>query len=310
VVAAGVCDLAVGTDTGGSIRIPAAYCGIVGLKPSYGLIPLDGVFPLAPSCDHAGTLTATVGGAAALLAVLADPGAAGVAAAGGPAAPAGVSAPDAIVSPGETAAPDRFTLGVLGRQLSDPSVTAEVHDAVAGALAALRAAGWELREVSAPWLDDLPGWERVLAEIVAFEGYQVHRLRDTGGYAEGTLALLASGASVTQDQYLAALARRDELIAAVEASLAGLDALAGPTVGFVAPAEDPPFGVGADSGEGRFTGPYNLTGQPAIAIPVPAPGLPASLQLAGRRGGDAALLRVAAAAEALLSPRHPQPEVS
>ena len=72
-VAAGVCDLALGTDTGGSIRIPAAYCGIVGLKPTYGLLPVDGIFPLSPRCDHAGTLTATVAGAADLLAVLAAP---------------------------------------------------------------------------------------------------------------------------------------------------------------------------------------------------------------------------------------------
>ena len=66
-------DLALGTDTGGSIRIPAAYCGVVGLKPSYGLLPLDGIFPLSPSCDHAGTLTATVSGAADLLTTLAGP---------------------------------------------------------------------------------------------------------------------------------------------------------------------------------------------------------------------------------------------
>src|SRR6201988_3257418 len=70
-VAAGVCDLAIGTDTGGSIRIPAAYCGIVGLKPTYGLVPVDGIFPLSPSCDHAGTLTATVNGTARLLSVIA-----------------------------------------------------------------------------------------------------------------------------------------------------------------------------------------------------------------------------------------------
>ncbi|MGH3275611.1 MAG: amidase family protein, partial [Streptosporangiaceae bacterium] len=294
VVAAGVCDLAIGTDTGGSIRIPAAYCGIVGLKPSYGLIPLDGVFPLSPSCDHAGTLTATVAGAAALLAVLAGPAAADPAGSG---AAAGDSA-----AGGAT-----FTVGVLARQLTDPSVTPEVHAAVTAALAVLAAAGWELREVTAPWLDDLPEWERILAVIVAREAHQVHQVRDTTGYAAGTRALLKFGASVTQEQYVAALARRDELIAAVDASMTGLDALAGPSVGFVAPAEDPPFGVGDQTGEGRFTGPYNLTGQPAISIPVPAAGLPVSLQFAGGLGHDTALLRVAAAAEALLTAPDPDP---
>src|SRR3984957_7321326 len=66
-VPAGVCDLAIGTDTGGSIRIPAAYCGVVGLKPTYGLVPTDGVFPLSPSLDHAGTLTATAADGIALI---------------------------------------------------------------------------------------------------------------------------------------------------------------------------------------------------------------------------------------------------
>ena len=71
VVAAGVCELALGTDTGGSVRIPAAYCGVVGLKPSYGALPTTGVFPLSPTCDHVGTLTATVAGSALLYGVLA-----------------------------------------------------------------------------------------------------------------------------------------------------------------------------------------------------------------------------------------------
>ena len=70
-VAAGVVDYALGTDTGGSIRIPAAYCGIVGLKPTYGLVPVDGVFPLSPSLDHVGTLTTTVAQTRRLLEVLA-----------------------------------------------------------------------------------------------------------------------------------------------------------------------------------------------------------------------------------------------
>jgi Asp-tRNAAsn/Glu-tRNAGln amidotransferase A subunit and related amidases len=70
-VAAGVCDLALGTDTGGSIRIPAAYCGIVGLKPTYELVPITGVFPLSHTCDHVGTLTRSVAQTATLLGVLA-----------------------------------------------------------------------------------------------------------------------------------------------------------------------------------------------------------------------------------------------
>jgi 2-dehydropantoate 2-reductase len=294
-VAAGVCDLALGTDTGGSVRIPAAYCGVVGLKPSYGLLPADGIFPLSPSCDHAGTLTATVRGAARLLAVLAPP--AGQRAAAGQ---------DPLAGPGGSSR--ACTIGVLAAQLADPSVTSEVRAAVSGALARLAAAGWQLRELTAPWLDQLTRWDGTLAVIVAREAFLTHAGRDTAGYADGTRALLAFGASVSQDRYDHARAGQAELTAAVEASLAGVDALAGPTVGYQAPEQDPPFGIGEDSGEGRFTGPYNLTGHPALSLPVPAAGLPAGLQLAGRRGGDLALLRLAAAAEELTAGPAAAPE--
>jgi Asp-tRNA(Asn)/Glu-tRNA(Gln) amidotransferase A subunit family amidase len=293
-VAAGVCDLALGTDTGGSVRIPAAYCGVVGLKPSYGAIPEAGVFPLAPSCDHVGTLTATVAGTADLLTVLAEAGAL---------EPAGAERQE----PGREGAtpghrdPAGFTLGVLTAQLADPSVTPAVRAAVEAALATLTAAGWTLREVAAPWLDDLRAWEDVLGVIVSREAVLAHQGRDTTRYAEGTRALLAYGATVGDAAYAQALARRDELAAAIDASLAGVDALTGPTVGFQAPEQDPPFGVGEDSGESRFTGPYNLSGHPAISLPVPIAGLPVGLQLAGRRGGDFALLAVAAAAERALA---------
>jgi 2-dehydropantoate 2-reductase len=279
-VAAGVCDLAVGTDTGGSIRIPAAYCGIVGLKPTYRLVPTSGIFPLAPSCDHAGTLTATAADAAALLGVLADE--------------AGAEFPESGDPP---------TVGVLAAQIADASVTPEVREALEAALATLTAAGWQVREIRSPWLDELPRWEQVLAQIVASEASEVHRSRDLSRYGEGTRALLEFGSTVTRVQYAQAQASRAALIAAVDASLAGVDALAGPTVGYCAPEQDPPFGVGDDSGEGRFTGPYNLTGHPAVSIPVPAAGLPVGLQLAGRRGDDMALLRLAAAAEQALAHR-------
>jgi 2-dehydropantoate 2-reductase len=274
-VAAGVCDLAIGSDTGGSIRIPAAYCGIAGLKPTYGLVPLDGVFPLSPSCDHAGTLTATVAGSMALLSVI------------------GACPPAAAAEP--------LVVGVLAAQLADPSVTAEVRIAVQGAMHALAEAGWQLREIRAPWLDDLPRWEQVLAVIVASEAWEVHRSRDTSRYAAGTRAVLEFGRSVTPEQYARAQAERAELTVAVDASLDGLAALAGPTVGYCAPEQDPPFGVGDDNAEGRFTGPYNLTGHPALSMPVPASGLPVGLQLAGRRGADMALLGLAAIAERVLT---------
>ncbi len=292
-VAAGVCDLAIGSDTGGSIRIPAAYCGIVGLKPTYGLVPLDGVFPLSPACDHAGTLTATVAVGSTLLSVIS----------GTPAGPVlDAPMPDAAVAGAAAGtAPRSAAVGVLAAELADPSVTPEVRAAVRAALDTLAAAGWELRQVTAPWLDDLPRWERALSVIVASEAWQVHQSRDLSRYGAGTRAVLDFGRSVTPEQYADALADQADLTAAVEASLAGVDVLAGPTVGYCAPEEDPPFGVGDDSGEGRFTGPYNLTGHPAISLPAPAPGLPVGLQFAGRRGQDFALLEVAAAAEDLLT---------
>src|SRR5262249_20382908 len=123
--AACVCELAVGPDPGGSIRIPAAYCGIVGLKPTYGLLPTSGIFPLSPRCDHAGTLTATVAGTAELLAVLAG-------------------RPD-IAGAANTSRPP-FTVGVLARQLADPSVTPAVADALSAAIAQLEGAGWGTRQ--------------------------------------------------------------------------------------------------------------------------------------------------------------------
>jgi 2-dehydropantoate 2-reductase len=346
-VAAGVCELALGSDTGGSIRIPAAYCGVVGLKPSYGLLPVGGVFPLSPTCDHVGPLTATVAGARELLSVLADRadlvgladpadlvgGAdlidladlgdpADLADLGAPVGPADLADdvavlaadPDVDPDPDEDppARPATYTVGVLAAQLADPSVTAEVREAVTAALGRLAAAGWRVRELSADWLDNLRTWEEVLEVIVAREAYLIHKDRDLSRYAEGTRAVLSHGESISDHRYARAIEQREELTAAVEASLEGVDVLAGPTVGYQAPEEDPPFGVGGDSAEGRFTGPYNLTGHPAVSLPVaglpdgpaegPASGLPVGLQFAGRRGRDLVLLRVAAAAEPLIAP--------
>jgi 2-dehydropantoate 2-reductase len=316
-VAAGVCDLAIGTDTGGSIRIPAAYCGVVGLKPTSGLVPLDGVFPLSPTCDNAGTLTATAAGAARLLSVLAgrdgdevSARTGGSRASSNNAQPGSDRAYSAQPSSGQAdrgMARERELpvsaprLRLLTAQLADPSVTSEVRAAVTAALDTLAAAGWDVRELTAPWLDELAAWEEPLGVIVAREAQLVHADRDTRRYAAGTRALLEFGASVSDERYAWALERRAALTAAIEASLDGADVLAGPTVGYTAPEQDPPFGVGDDNAEGRFTGPYNLSGHPAVSLPVPSAGLPVGIQFAGHRGRDQALLGVTIAAEELLS---------
>src|SRR5262249_14186291 len=181
---------------------------------------------------------------------------------------AGVAGPAAIADRGGARRSATFSVGVLAAQLADPSVTPEVGDALEAAIAALTAAGWDVRAVQAPWLDQLVRWEETLAVVVAREAHLVHAGRYISRYSEGTLALLEYGATVTDEQFARALNEQAELTAAIESSLAGVDVLAGPTVGYQAPEEDPPFGLGDDNAESRFTGPYNLTGHPAASLPV------------------------------------------
>jgi 2-dehydropantoate 2-reductase len=271
-VAAGVCDHALGTDTGGSIRIPAAYCGVVGFKPTAGLLPLRGVFPLSPTCDHVGTLTRTAAQAARLVEVMASS--------------------QCRISPVRTA-----RVGVLHSQVSDPALTSGVRSAVAASLAGLADAGWSLEAVDEPRLD---AGTQVLGAVVLYEAWQVHRTRfevDRAGYGPGTRDLLEAARLVSGDEYRQALAERDQLISIVRGLFTRFDLLAGPTVAYPAPAEDPPFGTLQGNIEGRFTGIWNVVGVPAVSLPCrPADDpLPAGLQLAAAAGADAFLLSAAAA---------------
>jgi Asp-tRNA(Asn)/Glu-tRNA(Gln) amidotransferase A subunit family amidase len=280
VVAAGACAMAVGTDCGGSVRIPAAYCGVVGVKPSYGLVPLDGVHPLSPTCDHVGVLADTVSSAASLLAVIADR--------------------SSLAGPFPPAA--ALTLGVLVEQFDDPSVTPEAADCFCVALDLLAAAGVVLHPVTAPWCARLPDLDEDLAVIVSHEAYAIHRDRDTSRYADGTRALLELGASQTDEDLAAAHRATRRLVGEIDSTMLGVDALIGPTVGFRAPEHDPPFGID-ENAESRFTGPYNLSGHPVVSLPVPVPAgsLPLAVQLAAARGADAKLLAAATVVEASLA---------
>ena len=269
-VAAGVCDHALGTDTGGSIRIPAAYCGIVGLKPTYGLVPADGVFPLSATCDHVGTLTRTVEQAGILLGVLAG-------------------------RRFELGPVSGLRLGVLRRQLDDPDLVPGVRDRVTAAVEALGAAGFQVVEIDVPELE-LVG--EALGAIVLREAWDVHRdlyAREAEGYGPGTRALLELGAGVTEEAYRQGLADRDEVRAAFARAFEEVDLLAGPTVAYPAPPVDPPFGTPEGELEGRYTGPYNLAGIPAVSLPCGAVegNLPAGLQLAAAAHRDELLLSAA-----------------
>jgi len=269
-VAAGVCDHALGTDTGGSIRIPAAYCGIVGLKPTRGIVPLDGVFPLSPTCDHVGTLTRTVAQTAALLSVLA-------------------------ARPVELRPVAGRRIGVLRRQLDDADLRQEIRARVLTALDALAAAGFELVDVEFPELDLV---DAALGAVVLKEAWDVHRglyAREADGYGPGTRALLELGSKITDGEYRAGLADRERVTAAFARVFGSVDVLAGPTVAYPAPPEDPPFGTPEGDVEGRYTAPYNLAGVPAVSLPcgLAEGALPAGLQLAAAFGEDARLLSVA-----------------
>jgi 2-dehydropantoate 2-reductase len=276
-VAASVCDYALGTDTGGSIRIPAAYCGIVGLKPTYGLVPVDGVSPLSLTLDHVGTLTRTVEQSATLLGVLAG----------------------REIRLGPVSG---LRVGLLRRQLDDPAVEPGVRARLDDALAALERAGFALVDVDVPELDLA---DDALGTIVIKEAYDVHRdllEREGDGYGPGTRALLEAGSQVDHDAYRRALANRERVAAGFARVLEQVDLLAGPTVAYPAPAEDPPVGTPEGDVEARCTGPYNLAGLPAVSLPcgIAEGTLPAGLQVAAGAGEDALLLSAAAAFERAL----------
>ncbi len=273
-VAAGVCDYALGTDTGGSIRIPAAYCGIVGLKPTFGLVPAEGVFPLSQTCDHVGTLTRTVAQAATLLGVLAG-------------------------RRYELRPVAGLRLGVLTRQLDDPDLHPRVRALVHDAVAALAEAGFEVVELDVPELDLV---DEALGAIVLKEAWDVHRHlfeREADEYGPGTRALLERGSRIDAESYHRGLAGRERVAAGFVRAFERVDVLAGPTVAYPAPPEDPPFGTPEGDVEGRYTGPYNLAGIPAVSVPcgLAEGDLPAGLQLAAAAHADELLLSAASAFE-------------
>jgi aspartyl-tRNA(Asn)/glutamyl-tRNA(Gln) amidotransferase subunit A len=265
-VAAKLCEAALGTDSAGSIRIPAACCGIVGFKPTHGLVSLAGCFPLATSFDTAGPMAGHVAGCVAMMQAL---------------VPGFVAA---AVELGELA------VGIAWLERADPLVRERVE--------AVAAFFPEPRRL------DLPLLQEKTYPVFMREAALVHRdlfAEHPDLYGDNVRTKIERCLAVTDEEYEQALAARERYVADFQEAADGVDLILSPTLECVAPAT----GVGDLALRERLirlTYPFNTVGWPALALPCgPAEhGLPASVSIAGQRGADAFVLGAGAAIEARL----------
>jgi aspartyl-tRNA(Asn)/glutamyl-tRNA(Gln) amidotransferase subunit A len=270
-VASGCVLAALGSDAGGSTRFPAACCGVVGFKPTFGRVPTAGVSPTFPSLDHVGEITQSTDDLRTVFAAIADP-------------PRGTLEP--------ISRPPR--LAVLRQWQQD--CTATVVAAIETALVTLAADGADLIEDR-----EVAGLEDSLQALVTTVGPEA--LLALEPYAEAVppalAEILASARQQHTIEYLTAQQDRGALRAAVDDALAHVDALVMPTSLDVAWlwADIDSSDMGLRNVSTRNLPLPNLTGHPAISIPAPSPGLPVGLQLIGRTGQDEQLLEIASWAE-------------
>jgi aspartyl-tRNA(Asn)/glutamyl-tRNA(Gln) amidotransferase subunit A len=282
-VAAGMALASIGTDTGGSIRIPAAACGLVGLKPSFGEVPTSGVVPLSRELDHVGPLTLSVTDAWHIYLALA-----------GDSTPTHVqpSPPTAL----RFAVPRRYFLDVLDD---------EVRERFESALNALRSVGVTVRDTDIPHAPVIASiyLHQVLADAATYHAATLDSVPER--YTPPVRIRLEAGRYILAQDYIRARAGRETLRQEVDAALEDHDALVLPTLPIPAPRlglETVTIGSVTEPVRNlmlRLTQLFNLTGHPAISLPCgrTAEGLPCGLQLVGRRGQTAALLGAALACE-------------
>ena len=289
-LAAGLFPLALGTDTGGSIRNPAASCGVVGLKPTYDLVSRRGVFPLAYTLDHVGPMARHVRDAALLLDVIA----------GG----------DKSRSTPSSALGDSYSnelgKGIEGLRIGfirnfhevDAPAHPEVRQGLNAAVAVLQQCGAQVDEINLPPLNDFSAVHRIILHSEAWSVHKKTLCARPQDYGQISRRRFTSGAFLSGDQYVTAQRRRRQLMAEVNAQLKSFDVL------LCANSMDPAGLMDELAGTAPLStrqsrNPFNLTGHPAISLMsgLSADGLPLSLQLVGRPFDEITLLRVAAAYE-------------
>jgi aspartyl-tRNA(Asn)/glutamyl-tRNA(Gln) amidotransferase subunit A len=278
----------VGTDTGGSIRIPAAACGVVGLKPEWGHISARGVVPLSRQLDHVGPLAKTVADAWILYNAIQ------------PAAARAKAAPTASAVKG-------LRLGIPAGYLFD-RLDADVERGVLGAIEKLRKKGAVVTEVPLPHAHDIAA---VYLHLVLGDAAEYHArtlLSRPDDYTPNVRLRLEMARYVLAEDYIRALRGKSVITGEVDRALSGVDALVLPALAVPAP----PIGAATMPVKGgpepvralmlRCTQPFNLSGHPAISLPcgtTPA-GLPIGLQLVGHKGGTPALVQAALGIEGTL----------
>lgn len=278
-VACGMCLGALGSQTGGSITRPASYCGVSGLKPTFGSISLEGVVPFAPSLDHGGPIAGTVRDLARLLQPMAGTG---------PGAPAPPDYSARIVGP------VRKVLGLPGGFFEDrmEPVMAEAFGRLADGL---RGMGWQIeRQPLSPGLADVPRYHRMVmaAEGAAFHGERWKRHPDD--YPPKLTELLREGLELRGSDLLAAQRHHRALGSEVA------DRFPADIAAYLAPATQGPPPDPSTTGIPLFQAPWSYLGLPTVSLPFAwtDDGLPLCVQVAGRKWGEADLIAVAAALEA------------
>jgi len=278
-VGAGVCLAALGTDTGGSIRIPAHYCAVVGFKPSYNSISLNGVTPLSPTFDHVGLLTKDVATTTKVF--------------------------SALMGRGEDATQTKISglqIGIISSHFDLPELEKEVADSVKTSLEKLKSLGASVVEIDGAVFSEL---DKTFGAMLHYEAWQVHGAKvtsDPSHFGPETLRLFQAAKNITKEEYKSASDRRNELLPLAANLYESIDVLITPAAPYVAPATTPPIDTPAGAVEGAYTGIFNITGDPAIVIPcgLNSEGLPIGIQLATVKGSDFQLLSIAQAIESVL----------
>jgi amidase len=261
-VATGEADVAYGSDTGGSVRIPAACCGTTGLKTTWGRIPLGGVWPLSPSFDTVGPLARDV---------------------------AGLATGMALLEPGFTAAAPTGTFRVARLPIdAEPAITAAIDRA-------LRLAGWDCRDLPVPGWDEATTQAGLLLVVEAWRSDAALVAEDPDGIGDDVRDRLTLGSRFDDAAVGAAWAVQRAWQATLAAVFTEVDFLVTPTLTIFPPTLE----EGENILVSRCTLPVNLAGVPAVSLPVPTDGpLPASLQLIGPAHSEERLLGAAAQLEA------------